>query len=183
MQVSDEGYTIEHELKARKILEQNTSPTTTFEKNEDMYGYDLKVFRYELYKNDDYEKQFMGYAEIECSTCWKDSTPPVSWEYLSFLKRKLYTRAKDQWLGPKQDTDRAIYFRFNHKLNCCYCQKMDYIIEHGRRGNRICSGHNLTGYTDSYVELPRSQVIIGIGSCSEFLDKLVLTYPPYPRIE
>ncbi len=163
-------YEIDSELIARKILEQNTSYKIIFDKNEDPYGFDIMSWRYLIYEGGKYEKEFLGYIEIEHSPNWISFDPPLketgkgNWYCVSFLKRKVCTfdRNKNEWAGEKDNLNYTYYLKFNRHFTNCVCARADLILRNGTESGRNKMNRNLTAFKDSYLELNPHEVVWGI---------------------
>lgn len=162
-------YDIDTELKARKIIEKYSDYHYVFDKNEDKYGFDLIVFKYEINKGE-FKKNKMGYIEIECATTWKTFKIPQNWYCVSFLKRKLYNyNFKEKvWGLPKPNLYKTIYLKFNQPMTNCFCQNMIYIIRNGQDSRR---NDDINSYNNSFIELEKKSVYWGVKNCVNYIVK------------
>jgi hypothetical protein len=118
-------FEINVELEIRKIFEYNSDYTFEFQKNEDKYGYDLKVNKYYI-DAADYTKETVAFVEIEVSETWKNEWPSF-WKDYSFLARKIYEfdYNNDCFTSDlKHDADKTIYVIFNKSITDCICQSV-----------------------------------------------------------
>jgi len=155
--LKQESYDIEPELRARKILEKYTDYTYTFEKNEDIYGYDICMYRYNK------DKIFIGYIEVEYCRNWETLELPSYWYELSFLERKIINQ---------DNLSKTFYLKFNNNFTNCFCVKMLDLVNHGKYSVRNNKNSLIEKErNDRYIVLPlkSSFVKVGITGCINYI--------------
>lgn len=175
----ESNYDITPELKARKILEHYLGDDIELQKNDDPYGYDLKVYRYNTL-NGSNEKNFVCYIEIEVSEGWIDDYPGY-WKDYSFLRRKI-----DTW-NPniisfdndiKENGDKTIYIIFNKNNTDAVCQSIEFIKENyfiKRRGisnKRRDSYYTVNKYDLRIINTPPI-IYKGLDKCLKFISEYI----------
>ena len=161
-------YEIELELQVRKLFESMTEYIFEFQKNEDIYGYDLSVFKYVLEAGGRFKKQLIAFIEIEISEKWIDVYPDY-WQDYSFLMRKVYDydfKKNEFTNNVKANANTCIYIIFNKSLTDCICQKVDYIAGLEKKYRK------LTGkdYTDWFLTTKKTDtnIVKGIDKAFQF---------------
>jgi len=171
--LSTQNFEITEELQVRKILEYNTNYEWVFNKNNNKYEYDLKAWKYNIYKDGRYEPIFKGYIEIEIGRGWNEfDWPNHKYQVVSFLKRKIYNFDwnTNEWKDTKNYIDKTFYLKFNNDKTNCLCLLIDDIIIYGRPSNR---DQEHDKYKQSFIEVDIKDVIWGIKNCIDYInDKL-----------
>ena len=165
--LSTQNFEISDELQIRKILEKNTGFNWIFDKNDDKYAYDLKAWRYDVFKDGRYNKNFMGFIEIEVGNGWVDQWPE-NYYCVSFLYRKIYKFDwdKKEQIGLRKDADRAFYLKFNSSQTNCFCLKISDIDQIGTPSRRNKENEK---YNYSFMEVDTNGVIWGVKNCIEYI--------------
>lgn len=165
------SYDIKDELKIRKILENNNSFEYEFRKNDDKYGYDIEVYEYILINNE-WNRKLLGYIEVERALKWiEENSFPENWYRISLLKRKLFKfdRSKNIFTNEPKYNEITFYLKFNTNYTNCFCERMDKLIEKGKDSNRRTNELDL--YYGSYWEVEKTEVIVGIKNCIDYITK------------
>ena len=165
------SYEVEVELDVRKLLESKTSRLFEFQKNEDKTGYDLICNQYTVTPTD-WDKQRIGYIEIEEVCSWSGSDVPSNWYCYSFLARKVYkfNWSDNKWTNELHDNaDSTLYLKVSSDLSGAICASVNDIVEHGigKKGKKGLSQL----YNDTYIEIEigHSSVVTGIDNCVEYI--------------
>lgn len=171
--LANESFEIDDELRIRQILDHNTSHLYIFNKSDDKYSYDIESYKYTVFPDGGFRKDFLGYIEIERSNQWDTFDIPSHWYCISFLKRKIYEYdwADNKFLSITKFTGPSFYLKFNKDLTNCFTQSMDYIARNGRDSKRNYKNGRLRCYNDQYIELNKSEVIFGIKESLLFIEE------------
>ena len=164
--LSNQSYEIKDELKIRKILEYNTDYKFMFVKNDDPYAYDMMAFRYDIFENGKYDKNFLGFVEIERK--W-NSGWITNWSEISFLKRKICKWENNIWKNePKENIDKTYYLKFNNDYTDCFCALIKDIWNNGYDSYRSDGSYNGT-----FIVLPKESIYIkyGIKDSIKYIEK------------
>ena len=131
--LDDQQYEIKDELKIRGILESRTDWSYEFTKNS-KYDYDLQLFRWNDPPEGPSDRILAGYVEIERTnkqSDWQTGDIPNYWPELRFLRRKIDEGRPPEWDGPKNDSEKTLYLKFNHNIDNCFVAAIRDIREHG----------------------------------------------------
>ena len=147
--LSNESYDIKNELIIRKILEYETPWYIEFNKNDNIYEYDLVYYKW--IQKEKLTKTLIGYVEIEYCERWRDEEPPSFWYEASFLKRKIYNfNWNDKsWNKPKNNHEITIYAKFSYDYTNCFAMKIKDLIEFGEESKRSKD----FSYNEAFVKL------------------------------
>jgi len=168
----DNPYEIDLELKVRKIFENNTDYHFEIQKNDNEFGVDLIVFKYDIEKNK-YKKRKVAFIEVEVSENWVNEYP-VYWRTYSFLKRKVFEfdNYKNVFTDNlKKDYYKTIYIIFNKSFSDCICQSMSYISS--LNSVRISAGDNERSRWMLRTGLNDQNIKRGIDEVFEFCDEFI----------
>jgi len=159
------SFNFEDELKIRKKIERHTSWNYEFDKNGDKYGYDLVVTGWDDTPTDPQDKQLLGFVELERATAntWDYGKPPSSWNFFSFLTRKVREWNSDEkkWDGIKENYDKTIYVRFNHAMTDCVAVPIEVIFRQGFETKKSQGTYN-----ESFLALDRDNPNLSKGIIS-----------------
>lgn len=187
--LSDASYEIVDELQIRKKLEERTDWRFEFTK-QTKYGYDLELYRWPDDSDRPGDRELIGYFELERADnrnpkSWVTGNIPDGWYFYSILKRKVYSWSKThgacrnegcshqnvEWGPPKKQSHRAIFLKFNHKMDNCFAVPMPVVIEDGKPTKRSveCDPKN------SYRRLPlnHEDVRVGVDNVVGFIDSFL----------
>lgn len=132
--IDDQSYEVVDELKIRKLLEAGTNWSFEFRKN-DKYDYDLQLYRWDEAPDSPTDKELAGYVEIErsaASSDWQTGPIPEHWPVLRVPRRKVDRHGYNQeWFGPKDDIERTVYLKFNHRVDECFAVPLLDVREFG----------------------------------------------------
>jgi len=168
------SYDIEDEIKMEKELEKHVPWYVKLRKNtSDKYGYDIRYSRWHFYETEtavDAELKQEGFIELERSSQrWLSGDLPDSYVYYSFLERKLseFDWIKNEWCGPKDHFEKAVYLKFNYEMDNCFCAPVAHIRRFGEE-TKFSTGE----YNDTYRKLDFGDpgVATGIEESVKFID-------------
>ena len=147
--LSKESFDIKNELIIRKILEYETPWNIEFNKNDNIYEYDLVYFKW--LQKEKLTKTLIGYIEIEYCENWKEEEHPSYWFEASFLKRKIYdfNWNSKSWDEPKKNHEKTIYAKFNYYYTNCFAVKIRDLIGFGEESKR---SENFS-YNEAFIKL------------------------------
>lgn len=134
-ELSEQSYEIKDELKIRGILESRTDWSYEFTKNS-KYDYDLQLFRWRNPPRQPNDRQLAGYVEIERTSAksdWQSGNIPDHWPEIRFCRRKIDSGGPPVWGGPKEDSERTVYLKFNHEIDNCFAAPMPQIRDYGKK--------------------------------------------------
>lgn len=165
------SYEVEVELDVRKLMELKTGRLFEFQKNDDKKGYDLVCNKYTVTPTD-WNKQKIGYVEIEEVCSWTGSTVPANWYCHSFLARKIYQFDwnKNKWTTePHNDADSTLYLKVSSDLSGAVCASVRDIMKYGK-GKLGKKGLSQL-YNDTYLEIGigHPSVVVGLDRCIEYI--------------
>jgi hypothetical protein len=172
--LSDVSYEIKDELQMRKVLEQHTDWMFEFNKHE-QYDYDMRIKQWDDKPQTNDDNTVLGFVELERSRkdkehSWVTGDIPESWNYPSFLMRKVreYDHHQGSWKGLKDNYERTVYLKFNHAQDNCFAAPIEAIHRDGIE-TKFSDG----SYNNSYLKLrfSHSDVHIGIRNCIEFIEE------------
>lgn len=131
--LSEQSYEIKDELKIRGILEKRTDWSYEFTKNS-KYEYDLQLFRWRDPPEGPSDREHVGYVEIERANAesdWQSGDIPDYWPEIRFCRRKIDQGRPPIWGGPKQNSDRTVYLKFNYEVDNCFAAPIPDIRDRG----------------------------------------------------
>lgn len=160
------SYDIPDELKVRKKIETMLNYDIELQKNDNIYDWDMKLFRYNVKTN---KKTPIGYIELEISDNWVDNYPSY-WKYYSFLARKVfrYDWNQNQFTRElKENWKNTVYLISNHEMSDMICQSIEAL-------SKLYFYHKeVTGryYNDCFLRVRRGskKIIRGVDNCSLFI--------------
>lgn len=133
--LSEQSYEIKDELKIRGILESRTDWSYEFTKNS-KYEYDLQLFRWRDPPEGPDDRQHVGYVEIERAndeSDWQSGPVPEYWPELRFCRRKIDDGRPPTWRGPKDESERTVYLKFNYEVDNCFAAAIPHIRDYGEK--------------------------------------------------
>jgi len=160
--LSTQSYEIKDELKIRGILESRTDWSYEFTKNS-KYEYDLELFRWRDPPQGPEDRQLAGYVEIERAnenSDWQSGDIPDHWPELRFCRRKIDNGRPPVWGGPKQNSERTIYLKFNYEVDNCFAAPIPHIRS---RGETTYWPSNERTRNSAFYALPPDADIISVG--------------------
>ena len=167
-------FEIDTELKVRKYLECISDYRFEFQKNNDIYGYDLLVNFYNT-TSKDWIKSNITFIEIEVSETWVNEYPP-HWKYYSFLARKVFEFDKAQNKFTKRlkpDADKTIYLVFNKSMTDCFCSLISDTVKYCK----LCVTNTLFAdvYRETFyrVSLDSDLILRGKNNCMRYISGII----------
>ena len=157
--LSKESFDIKNELIIRKILEHKTPWYIEFNKNDNIYEYDLVYYKW--IRKEKLTKTLIGYVEIEYCERWQEENLPSFWYEASFLKRKIYefNWNNKSWNGPKKNHEKTIYAKFNCAYTNCFAVKIQDLIQFGEGSKR----NKDFSYKEAFIKLEWNSPYLTIG--------------------
>lgn len=163
----DADYDIEPELRVRKILEQHTEWPIVVKRNDDKYDTDLEVYQW-AHQNEEWQRNLIGYVEVEQADKWYGKQYPDNWVYLTFLERKVrnWDRMNQRFDGLVNGGEKTVYLKFNQEFTNCFAATVEDIYQNGGRTKR--SDGSRQGSTLA-LDFDHEAVHTGIDDCANFI--------------